>query len=61
MSPASIICASLAAFARQPTTAMKIGISGAAINNTSAATHDRLATARTITSGTTVARQRAGP
>ena len=60
MPPISTICASLAALARQPTMAMKSGISGAATSSTSAATHERLATATRMTIGTTVARQRAG-
>ena len=60
MPPSSTICASLAALARQPTMAMKSGISGAATSSTAAATQDRQATTATMTGGTTVARQRAG-
>ncbi len=61
MPPASTSCASLAAWARQPTMAMKSGISGAATSSTSAATHEKPATTGRIASGTTIARQRAGP
>ena len=61
MPPASTICASLAALARQPTMAMNIGISGAATSRINAATQDHQHTSGRITSGTTVARQRAGP
>ncbi|MCY1519421.1 hypothetical protein D9M68_541720 [compost metagenome] len=60
MPPISTICASLAALARQPTMAMKIGISGAATSSTSAAANENQATAARRKSGTTVARQRAG-
>ena len=55
--PISTICASLAALARQPTSAMKNGISGAANNSTSAATQDSGSTASRITGGTTVGAQ----
>ena len=40
MPPASTMCASLAARARQPTMAMKSGISGAATSRIAAATHE---------------------
>ncbi len=59
MSPRAPSCAWLAACARQPTRAMKIGISGAATSSTSAAAHEHQATAGSRTSGTATQRQRA--
>ncbi len=61
MPPSSTICASLAALARQPTMAMKIGISGAATSSTSGRHPEQAGHHRDrMNSGTTVARQRAG-
>ena len=58
--PSSSMCASLAALARQPTSAMNKGIKGAASTSTSAATQESVATVMAMTGSTSITRQRAG-
>ncbi len=60
MSPRRASCLSLTAFACQPISAMKIGMTGAATSSTRAATHDKAKTKPKMTSGTTAARMRSG-